>query len=75
MATAPFPPVHALHAFEGFEIEDDTIVVRCDCGAILGTSPAAFRPCPECSGGRACARCGGTGEVVDHARLSWLLPE
>jgi len=67
---APFRGVHALHAFEGFEIEGDTIVARCDCGAVLDTAPAVFRPCPECAG-EACTRCGGTGVVVDHARLEW----
>jgi hypothetical protein len=74
MANAPFPGVHVLHAFEGFEIDGDTIVARCDCGAVLGTSAAAFRPCPECSGGGSCTRCGGTSSVVDHARLSWSFP-
>ncbi len=75
MADPPFRAVHLLHAFEGLEIEGDTIVARCDCGAILGTSPAAFRLCPECAGEGACRRCGGTGEVVDHARLAWSPPE
>jgi hypothetical protein len=75
MAETPFRAVHAQHAFEGFEIEGDTIVARCECGTILGTSPGAFRPCPDCFGDAACARCGGTGVVVDHARLAWRLPE
>lgn len=75
MADVPFRAVHVLHAFEGFEIDGEQIVARCDCGAILGTSPAAFRPCPDCSGDPGCSRCGGTGAVVDHARLSWSLPE
>jgi hypothetical protein len=75
MRDSPFRGVHVLHAFEGFEIEGDTIVARCDCGEILGTSPAAFRPCPECSDDPSCARCGGTRSIVDHARLAWSLPE
>lgn len=73
MANAPFRAVHELHAFEGFEIDGDAIVARCDCGAVLDTARAVFRPCPECTGGGPCTRCGGTGSVVDHARLEWGL--
>jgi hypothetical protein len=74
MENAPFRGVHALHAFEGFEIEGEQIVARCECGAALGSATAEFRPCPDCEGTGACTRCGATGRVVDHAALVWHLP-
>jgi len=69
------PPfhVHPGHRFEGFElVEGSLLVARCDCGAVLDEAEAAFTACPEC-GGRAgvCARCAGTGRVIDHAALRW----
>ena len=69
--------VHPGHAFEGFELTEPpdgpaTLVARCSCGEVLDIADARFTRCPECSGG--CARCGGTGRIVDHAALEWRLP-
>jgi hypothetical protein len=48
------------------------IVARCECGAALDVAAAVFVGCPRCSGrAGGCRRCGGTGEVVDHAALEW----
>ncbi len=70
-APGPFH-VHRGHEFEGFRIErgGTVLVARCACGAVLDVAGAAFAPCRECSG-QGCSRCGGSGEVVDHAALVW----
>ena len=34
---------------------------------------AVFAPCPAHSGA-GCARCGGSGEIVDHRALTWRAP-
>jgi mannose/cellobiose epimerase-like protein (N-acyl-D-glucosamine 2-epimerase family) len=73
--------VHPGHEFEGFEILTQVdgarvLQARCACGASLGVADAAFAACPDCAGGgAACTRCGGTGEVVDHAALHWRNPD
>jgi hypothetical protein len=72
----PFFGVHVEHPFEGFEIARvgglDVLLARCGCGAVLDRALAVYAGCPDCGGGRrACLRCGGTGRVVDHARLTW----
>ncbi len=72
--------LHQDHAFGGMEIVDcapRAIVARCECGAVLDVAEATLAPCPECLGAPAedCLRCGGTGEVVDHAALEWRRPE
>ncbi len=75
--------VHPGHAFEGFELVEDSgasslLLARCDCGAVLDVAPARFAPCPDCRGQPAgpspCARCGGRGRVIDHAALEWQTP-
>jgi hypothetical protein len=74
---------HRGHAFDGFEIVErppapDVVVARCECGAALYVARASYSTCPECSGGDArdvlCLRCGGSGKVIDHARLRWRQP-
>ncbi len=73
------PPfhVHPGHLFEGFELveaegEAPVLLARCSCGEVLDTAQARFARCPACGGSdRSCARCGGTGRVVDHAALEW----
>ncbi|HEY1365937.1 MAG TPA: hypothetical protein VGF23_02445 [Gaiellaceae bacterium] len=73
-AFGPFH-VHRGHDFEGFEIDGTLLVARCACGAVLDVADAVFEPCPACEGQGAngCARCGGSGRVVDHAALRWRL--
>lgn len=75
--------VHPGHAFEGFELVQDSggsplLLARCDCGAVLDVAQARFMPCPDCraqtAGGSRCARCGGSGRVIDHAALQWQAP-
>lgn len=76
---AGVPPfhVHPGHAFEGFELLEPSdaaprLLARCACGAVLDWAEAAFAGCPECQGRDGeCARCGGTGRVIDHAALQW----
>ena len=73
------PPfhVHPGHLFEGFELvepagEPPMLLACCSCGEVLDTAQARFARCPGCDGrGSDCARCGGTGRVVDHAALEW----
>jgi hypothetical protein len=73
------PPfhVHAGHAFEGFELVrrvdgENLLIARCDCGEVLDVADARFIRCPRCSGtDSACSRCGGSGQIVDHAALQW----
>ncbi len=74
-ALGPFH-VHRGHEFEGFQIERDgaLLVARCACGEVLDVADSAFARCPEC-GGEGCIRCGGSGEVVDHAALVWRAPD
>jgi hypothetical protein len=79
--TGPLGPfhVHPGHEFEGFQIEPRQggaiVAARCACGAVLDVADAVLVPCPECEGaGQACSRCGGTGQVIDHAALRWRLP-
>jgi hypothetical protein len=63
--------VHRGHAFAGFELRPEGVLVAlCDCGELLDVADAAFARCPECAGA-SCPRCGGTGAVVDHASLVW----
>ena len=79
-----FSGVHRGHAFDGFEIVEcppapDAVVARCECGAVLYVARASYSTCPECSagvdaGGVPCLRCGGSGKVIDHARLKWRQP-
>jgi hypothetical protein len=40
----------------------------------LDVAHAAFTRGPECDGGAARPRFGGSGAVVDHAALAWRLP-
>jgi hypothetical protein len=49
------------------------IAARCSCGEVIDVAEAVFSPCAGC-GGAACARCGGSGEVVDHRALAWRAP-
>jgi hypothetical protein len=71
--------VHRGHDFEGFHIEERhgavVLTARCACGTVLDMADGVFGSCPDCEGKRACARCGGTGLVVDHAALEWRLPD
>ena len=46
------------------------IAARCSCGEVLDVADAVFAPCGE-HGGSKCARCGGSGEIVDHRALAW----
>jgi hypothetical protein len=46
------------------------IAARCSCGAVIDVAEAVFVPCADCAGPD-CARCGGSGEVVDHRALGW----
>ncbi len=79
MTTTGVPPfhVHPGHLFEGFELleperETPVLLARCSCGEVLDTAQARFARCPGCHGaGGGCARCAGTGRVVDHAALEW----
>ena len=81
--SAPAAPhglrLHRDHAFGGMEIIDSApraIVARCECGALLDVAEATLDTCPDCLGEPGdCLRCGGTGEVVDHAALEWRRPE
>jgi hypothetical protein len=77
-AVGPFN-VHPGHPFEGFQIERrggrELLVARCSCGEVLDVAEPAFEPCPDCSGERGCARCGGSGQVIDHAALVWRPPD
>ncbi len=51
------------------------LLARCSCGEVLDTAQARFARCPACGGSdTACARCGGTGRVIDHAALEWTAP-
>jgi hypothetical protein len=76
------PPfhVHSGHAFEGFELAEAAdgspmLLARCNCGQVLDVADARFAVCPECTGsGGGCARCAGTGRVVDHTALQWRVP-
>jgi hypothetical protein len=78
-ATPPFH-VHRGHAFEGFELVQSSdgvplLIARCDCGAVLDVAEARFVACPECGGEASdCARCAGTGRVIEHAALQWRAP-
>jgi hypothetical protein len=72
--------VHPGHPFGGLLLTGErerTALAMCDCGAVLSRAKAVFATCSECSGTgdrRAevpCHRCGGSGEVVDHAALEW----
>jgi hypothetical protein len=80
MAGTGIPPfhVHPGHPFEGFELverggQPPLLLARCECGAVLDVAEARFARCPACSGaGGACARCGGSGRIVDHAALQWV---
>jgi len=70
--------VHPGHAFEGFELVErpdapPILIARCQCGEVLDVAEARFTSCPECAGG-GCARCGGSGRVVDHSALEWQVP-
>jgi len=49
------------------------IAARCSCGEVIDVADAVFSPCAGCAGG-GCARCGGSGEVVDHRSLAWRPP-
>ena len=66
---------HPWHAFDGMRIArapDGTrlIAARCSCGEVIDIAEAVFAACNECDGPE-CARCGGSGEVVDHRALAW----
>ena len=40
---------------------------------VLDVAEARFARCPDCAGGGGgCARCGGSGRIVDHAALEWV---
>jgi hypothetical protein len=73
--------VHPRHDFEGFEIhetpERTLLVARCACGTALDVADAVFAACPSCAepASTACVRCGGSGQVIDHAALQWRLPD
>jgi hypothetical protein len=78
-AVGPFH-VHPGHLFEGFQIERrggrELLVARCACGEVLDVAEPRFDACPECAQGEpGCARCGGTGRVIDHTALLWRLPD
>ena len=69
---------HPGHEFEGMRIVEISggarlIAARCSCGEVLDVAAAVFAACPE-HGGAECARCGGSGEVVDHRALAWRAP-
>lgn len=76
------PPfhVHRGHLFEGFEVVErdqsqPVLVARCSCAVVLDVAEARFARCPDCLGSAAvCARCDGSGLVVDHAALEWRAP-
>ncbi len=79
LATAPSGigsfHVHRGHAFEGFELRPDgDLAALCSCGATLDVARRRVHGVPGLPGGVACARCGGSGAVVDHAALEWRLP-
>jgi hypothetical protein len=46
------------------------IAARCSCGEVIDVAEAVFASCGTCAGPD-CARCGGSGEVVDHRALAW----
>jgi hypothetical protein len=83
VAAGGVPPfhVHAGHAFEGFELVSRVdgpplLLARCDCGEVLDVADARFIGCPDCRGkDPVCTRCGGSGEIVDHAALEWRRPD
>jgi hypothetical protein len=72
--------VHPGHAFEGFELVDEglpspLLLARCECGTVLDVADARFAPCPDCSRQNTeCARCAGTGRVIEHEALEWRAP-
>jgi hypothetical protein len=74
--------VHPGHPFEGMLVTGrrSTVAAMCSCGAVLGWADAVFASCSECDGTGIdtteglCLRCGGSGEVVDHAALEWRPP-
>jgi hypothetical protein len=76
------PPfhLHPGHSLDGFELVEPpkgepVLLARCSCGEVLDVADARFARCAECLGrDDACARCGGTGRVVDHAALQWRPP-
>jgi hypothetical protein len=78
-AADAIPPfhVHAGHAFEGFELVGRVdgpplLLTRCECGEVLDVADARFTRCPNCLGeDRACTRCDGSGQIVDHTALQW----
>jgi hypothetical protein len=66
---------HPWHDFDGMRIVDAAdgtrlIAARCSCGDVIDVAEAVFAACAGCSG-PGCARCGGSGEVVDHRALAW----
>ncbi|MBV8990075.1 MAG: hypothetical protein JO372_16100 [Solirubrobacterales bacterium] len=73
------PPfhIHREHVFEGFELVErgarsPLLQARCTCGAVLDVAEARFATCTECAGrATGCSRCGGSGQVIDHAALEW----
>ena len=77
---APFH-VHPGHLFEGFEL----VQMRGRASGAARTvllrggarhRPGPVHPLPGCHGaGGECARCAGTGRVVDHAALQWTAPD
>ena len=76
-STPPFASAraHPGHAFDGMRIVaaaggERLIVARCSCGDVLDVADAVFAPCAE-HAGSTCARCGGSGEIVDHRALVW----
>jgi hypothetical protein len=72
----PLPArAHPWHAFDGMRIVEAgdgqrLIAAGCSCGAVIDVAEAVFAPCPEHTGS-GCARCGGSGQVVDHRALAW----
>jgi hypothetical protein len=71
--------VHPGHSFGGLVIDEGppvTVLAVCACGEELCRADGAFIPCPDCAGAEvSCRRCGGSGEVVDHAALQWRAPD
>jgi hypothetical protein len=74
--------VHPGHPFEGMLLTGRRSIVAamCSCGAVLCWADAVFASCEQCDGTGIdstegpCLRCGGSGEVVDHAALEWRPP-
>jgi hypothetical protein len=54
------------------EAPDGTCLVaaRCSCGQVIDVADAVFVRCPSHEG-PGCARCAGSGEIVDHRALAW----